>query len=92
MYACETCQPLQPPEEDTGGAALAGASGSPAVAPGLPVQLDAARRKALDAAKPARLFASHCAPDDAADMDPAKMKVSELKVRGDDQLWWMMAD
>jgi hypothetical protein len=46
-----------------------------------------ARAAAMRASKPARLFASKCAPDDEEEdpehLVPAKMKVAQLKVRGD---------
>eukprot|EP00793_Prasinoderma_coloniale_P005378 PRCOL_00004786-RA len=41
--------------------------------------LPAARAKALGAARGAKLFASHCAPDRGADVLPEKMRVAELR-------------
>ncbi len=64
VYCCETCQPLNAVK------GAAGAGGSEAA-----VALSPARAAALAAARPARVFVSHCAPDDPEDGDLAPDKV-----------------
>ncbi|KAG2426522.1 hypothetical protein HXX76_011749 [Chlamydomonas incerta] len=45
------------------------------------VQIAPARRAAMAAARTGRVFVSHCAPDDPADVEPAKLTVKLLKER-----------
>ncbi|GIL52279.1 hypothetical protein Vafri_8173 [Volvox africanus] len=81
VYCCENCQPLKLPEQQQqqeGAAAAGGGGGCGAV-----IALSASRLTAMAAARPPRMFRSHCAPDDDEDVNqmPAKLTVKQLKSR-----------
>ena len=75
VYCCTTCQPLVN-NTNTNSKSGGGAQGTSSILP-------AARVKAMAAARQAREFISHCAPDDVNDADTpfSKLTVAALKAR-----------
>ena len=94
VYACPTCQPLKDVEASDDAAETATTKKKvrlrkakkkkeeeeeKLMQPSTSMSLDPKRQKALDAAKPAALFVSHCARDVGEHLPVAKMKVADLK-------------